>query len=84
MAKSISPNTSNERALLKKIGLKIHGRLFDRNMTVDDLADSSGLARSTLCEVIAGRSNPRLTTVERIANSLGFAGARELIRESES
>ena len=58
--------------LAKKVGLKILRDLHRKNQSVDSLAIEVGMARSTLREIVAGRSNPRLCTVEAIAEGLGY------------
>jgi hypothetical protein len=63
---------SRKAGLLKRVGLKIIKDLHHRNQSVDALALEIGMARSTLREIIAGRSNPRLLTLESIALGLGY------------
>jgi transcriptional regulator with XRE-family HTH domain len=63
---------SRKAGLLKRVGLKIIKDLHQKNQSVDALALEIGMARSTLREIIAGRSNPRLLTLESIAHGLGY------------
>ena len=62
---------------LKLVGLKITRDLHERNQSVDALALEIGMARSTLREIIAGRSNPRLLSLEAIAHGLGYRSLAE-------
>lgn len=61
-----------QEQFLKRLGLKILKDLSERGMTVDGLALQIGVARSTLREITAGRSNPRLLTLVEIAHGLGY------------
>jgi transcriptional regulator with XRE-family HTH domain len=63
---------TRKAGLLKRVGLKIVKDLHQKNQSVDALALEIGMARSTLREIIAGRSNPRLLTLESIALGLGY------------
>jgi transcriptional regulator with XRE-family HTH domain len=62
-----------QEQFLRRLGLKILKDLSDRGMTVDGLALQVGVARSTLREITAGRSNPRLLTLVEIAHGLGYS-----------
>ena len=68
---------TRKAGLSKMVGLKITRDLHARNQSVDALAIEVGLARSTLREIVAGRSNPRLLTLELIARGLGYSDLRE-------
>jgi len=68
--------SDEQSRLLRRIGLKIHKRLFEQERSVERLALDLGLARSTLREIIAGRSNARILTLSSIAHGLGY---RDLI-----
>lgn len=70
---------ARKAGLLKKIGLKIIKDLHQKNQSVDALALQVGMARSTLREIIAGRSNPRLLTLESIAQGLGYKDLGEFL-----
>ncbi len=66
--------------LLKKIGLRINRDLFDQKKSVEWLAFESDIARSTLREIIAGRSNLRMLTFKSIAEGLGYKSVEEFLR----
>ena len=68
-------------ALLKRVGLKIIKDLNQKNQSVDALALEIGLARSTLREIIAGRSNPRIMTLDAIAQGLGYRDLKEFFSD---
>ena len=71
----------SEELLLKQIGLLIHKTLFNRHKPVEWLSFKSGVARSSIREIIAGRSNFRILTLNSIAKSLGFSDATELLNK---
>lgn len=60
------------RQILKKLGLKINKQLFLQKRSADWLSLKTGVARSTVREIIAGRSNPRILTLNALALGLGF------------
>lgn len=62
----------DQKLLLKKIGRKIQAELTKRNKPIEWLSFRSGVARSTLREIMAGRSNPRIMTLDSIAHALGW------------
>ncbi|NDD90589.1 XRE family transcriptional regulator [bacterium] len=68
-------------SILKRVGLKISRDLHERDKSVDALALEIGMARSTLREIIAGRSNPRLLSLEAIAHGLGYRGLAEFFSD---
>jgi transcriptional regulator with XRE-family HTH domain len=70
--------------LLKSVGLRINRGLFEKHLRVEDLSADTGVARSTICEIIAGRSNPRFLTLNSIARALGYKGLHELLRDVQS
>lgn len=72
--------TDDEQRFLKKIGLRISKTLFEQGRPVERLAFELGIARSTLREIIAGRSNTRILTLNAIAKGLGFANILEFLR----
>ena len=74
--------TASERQLLKKIGLRIHKDLFDQSKPTEWLAFKVGLARSTIHEIIAGRSNPRVLTLHSIAQGLGHSNLVDFLRSA--
>lgn len=73
----MSRERTRKAGLQKRIGLKIVRDLHQRNQSVDRLALDVGMARSTLREIIAGRSNPRILTLESIAQGLGYPDLAE-------
>ncbi len=62
----------SEQILLKQIGLLVHKCLFEKEKPVEWLSFKSGVARSSIREIIAGRSNTRILTLNSIARGLGF------------
>ena len=52
---------------------KINKILFERNMTVNKLAISSGLMQSTVDSILNGRSkNPTLVTISKICHGINM------------
>jgi transcriptional regulator with XRE-family HTH domain len=74
-------NHASRGPLLKQLGHKIMKDLTARRMSVDALALEVGVARSTLREIAAGRSNPRVLTLLAIAQGLGYQDLRAFFRE---
>ena len=66
--------------LLRKIGLRINRDLFGQKKSVEWLAFECDIARSTLREIIAGRSNFRILTLKNIAEGLGYKSIEEFLR----
>lgn len=52
-----------------------------RGMTVEHLARDANVARSTLREILTGRSNPRFSTLGDIARALGLKSVLELLQK---
>jgi ribosome-binding protein aMBF1 (putative translation factor) len=59
--------------MLRRIGLSIARSLNEQGRSVEQLAAELCIARSTLREIIAGRSNARILTLNSIARGLGYA-----------
>ncbi len=71
-----------EKKLLKRMGLLINKTLTDQDKSVEWLAFKVGLARSTIREILAGRSNPRVLTLNSIAKGLGFRSLQDFLDKS--
>ena len=72
-----------ETLLLRHIGLKIHAYLFENELSAESLAFKSGIARSTIREIIAGRTNPRLLTLRAIAKAMDYSSIGEFLRSQD-
>jgi hypothetical protein len=72
-----------EQQMLKQIGLKIHRELYKRGGTTESLSIEVNVARSTIREVIAGRSNVRILTLKAIVQGLGFTSVRQFLSDIE-
>ncbi|MGW5382513.1 helix-turn-helix domain-containing protein [Nocardia sp. NPDC003963] len=59
------------RDFLLRVGERIRALRIDREMTVQHLADLSGVSRRLLTQIEHGQANPSLVAVTRIARSLG-------------
>jgi len=73
--------TIKRSPLLKQLGNRIVKDLASRHMSVDALALEIGVARSTLREIAAGRSNPRILTLVAIAHGLGYSDLRSFFKD---
>jgi len=73
----------SDALLLKQIGLLIHKTLFEKGKPVEWLSFKSGVARSSIREIIAGRSNTRILTLNTLAKSLGFSDVSELLNKTK-
>lgn len=56
---------------MRQVSARIRNDLAAQNLSVDALALKIGGARSTLREIVAGRSNPGMLTQRTIAQGLG-------------
>jgi hypothetical protein len=74
----------SDAILLKQIGLLIHKTLFETGKPVEWLSFKSGVARSSIREIIAGRSNTRILTLNTLAKNLGFSDVTELLNKTKS
>lgn len=61
----------NHTDYLRKIGLEIKIARIRQNMTQTDLANKTGLAQVTICEIEMGKGNSRILSYKRIAEALG-------------
>ncbi|MQY23126.1 helix-turn-helix domain-containing protein [Nocardia macrotermitis] len=59
------------RDFLLRVGERIRGTRIERGLTVQHLADLSGVSRRLLTQIEHGQANPSLVAVTRIARSLG-------------
>lgn len=56
----------------KKVGLNIRLERIKRGITQEELADMSGIARSTMGIVERGEQSPSLQTIAKIATALNI------------
>jgi transcriptional regulator with XRE-family HTH domain len=63
----------------KKLGLNIRRIRKERQMTQGDICRKTGFDRSYVSNVEAGKSNPTLATIEKIAEALSVSG-NELLK----
>ncbi|OFZ00877.1 MAG: hypothetical protein A2070_07365 [Bdellovibrionales bacterium GWC1_52_8] len=71
MSRPSNLSRSNQ-IIVRRIGLKIHKYLFENDKPIEWLSFKAGVARSSIREIIAGRSNPRLLTLVAISKALGY------------
>ena len=68
--------------LHRKLGKRIRQIMADRDLSVNRLADFSGVGRGGLSEILAGKSSPTVRTLGRIAEALGVP-VRDLFPAAE-
>lgn len=56
---------------LAHLGAEVRRRRKGAGLTVQELADTSGLSRRMLTQIELGQANPSLVTVDRVARALG-------------
>jgi DNA-binding XRE family transcriptional regulator len=64
---------SHVQQLLLKLGKRVRALRLDQGWTQEELAHRSGLNRSYMSEVERGRSDVSLSTLQKIARSLGIS-----------
>jgi len=74
----------NDKQLLKRIGMKVHRELYCNGGTTDSLSREICVARSSIREVVAGRSNLRILTLRAIAVGLGYRSAHQFLGDVET
>ena len=67
----------------KNIAAKIRFAMLQRDCSLEELAQELGIARSTLQEYLRENANPRLDTLELLAEKLGYTPA-ELISDIDA
>ncbi len=72
--------SDEENKILKRIGRKIVQELNSREKSSEWLAFSAGIARSTLHEIIAGRANLRVLTLNEVAQALDYANVFDFMK----
>ena len=73
--------SNKERLLLKRIGLRISKELSRQDKNPDWLAFHTGLARSAVQQIIAGRSNVKALSLNTIAVALNYKDFVHLLRD---
>ena len=61
-----------ESAFLKKLGKRVAVLRKERGLSQDKLYLASGLSRRTIFFIESGRSNPKVTTILKIAKTLNI------------
>lgn len=62
----------NDEALVRKIGINAKGVRKARRMTLQEVADRSGLAKSYVWEIEKGMgTNPSITVLSKLCGALG-------------
>lgn len=69
-----------ERRGYEVLASNLHRLAFERDMTLDQVAEAAGLTRDQLDAICSGDLDPELEVVHRIARALGVS-ASELITE---
>lgn len=71
--------TSKEQLILQRLAKRVEEDLAVKDKSVEWLAFQVGVARSTVRELIQAKSNPRLLTLNAIAEGLGYEDVVELL-----
>ena len=69
-------------ALHRKLTRRTKELMAERGLSLNRLADFSGVGRGRLSEILAGKSSPTLRTVGRLADALGVS-VRDLLPDDE-
>lgn len=59
------------RTLLRAVAAQVRGRRTRRGLTLTGLAEASGVSTRFLAEIEAGRANPSIVNLDRVARALG-------------
>ena len=76
--------TDEMNQTLAAIGLRIRGARIARSMTLQALADVSGLSPSMLSLVERGRASPSIGSLIVIASALGVAMSDLIVEDSST
>ena len=57
-------------AICENLAHRLHAIRTERGMTITEFSELLGIARSSLQQILSGRGNPRMDTVEHIARRL--------------
>jgi transcriptional regulator with XRE-family HTH domain len=68
---------------LSVMGDRVRAARLDRGLSLDDLAERSGVSRSMVSEIERGRKVPTIVVLDRITAALGTSLAR-LVQQEES
>ena len=61
----------NSDPLTEAIGVRVRGQRLNRNWTLDQLSDASGVSRRMLINIEQGAANPSLSTLLKLSEALG-------------
>ena len=61
------------------IGEKLMKERIDRGLTREALAERAGVTNVAIWKIEKGKVSPRLATLEKLADALGFASAKYLV-----
>jgi hypothetical protein len=76
------PRSDDELRFLKKIGQRIHKRLYDLDKPVEWLAFESETSRATIRRIFDAKWNVGVLTLDRVARALGYRqGVAELLND---
>lgn len=66
------PRSDGEFRLLKRVGQRVHKKLYDLDKPVEWLAWESETSRATIRRIFEANRNVGLVTLERVALALGY------------
>lgn len=74
------PVSTAEHAAVGWLGSNLRAARLDLELTQEQLADLSGVHATEVSRIEAGKRDPRVSTVERLANALKIAPGELLER----
>lgn len=80
--KTAKPSPQSTTAINEHLGRRVKKLRADRNWSLDNLAQASGVSRSMLSEIEREKANPTLAVTYRISQAFGMS-ISELIESSE-
>jgi transcriptional regulator with XRE-family HTH domain len=66
-------DTMMEQELEMAIGIRIRGLRMDKSLTLDDLANASGVSRAMISRIERGEASPTASLLARICAALGLS-----------
>lgn len=65
--------------LHRQFAANVQRLMLERGLSVNKLADFSGIGRGRLSDILAGKGSPTLRTVGRVADALGVTAAELVV-----
>lgn len=75
--------TRDQKSFLRRAGFKVSDRMKEIGATPETVAEHAEIARSTVREIVAGRSNARVVNLRKIVETLGWPSLGAFLIELE-